>query len=210
MEDLKSVCSCTAISCDPFHIKAKRQLRKSRRRDTLETEETLGTRCSTRMRWYSSESLGQKTPIPHRQSCELLQVRQQQKKASSEKPKKSHRKATEKAGSVHDLRRYAVSSMLKVPPQYTNFDNYQARLPLEVQPKPVKSEDTASAVTVIQSDTVVANGQVGTKNPFGKLIKLANCWTIFGNNAPPYDNDNVEFEEGLQLEVMSRSKRVSL
>ena len=31
-------------------------------------------------------------------------------------------KTSEKAGSVHDLRRCAVSSLLRVPPQYTTFN----------------------------------------------------------------------------------------
>ena len=40
LEDIQSVCSCTALTCDPFHIKAKSRLKRSRR-DTLETEEDL-------------------------------------------------------------------------------------------------------------------------------------------------------------------------
>ena len=40
LEDIQSVCSCTALTCDPFHIKAKSRLKRSRR-DTMETEEDL-------------------------------------------------------------------------------------------------------------------------------------------------------------------------
>ena len=70
MEDVRSVCSCTAF--DPFHIKAKRRLKKAakaarKRRGTLETEDTLGgTRCSTTMKWYSTDSLhtnAQRSPV---------------------------------------------------------------------------------------------------------------------------------------------------
>ena len=70
VEDVRSVCSCTAF--DPFHIKAKRRLKKAakaarKRRGTLETEDTLGgTRCSTTMKWYSTDSLHtntQRSPV---------------------------------------------------------------------------------------------------------------------------------------------------
>ena len=72
VEDVRSVCSCTAF--DPFHIKAKRRLKKAakaarqHRRETLETEDTLGggTRCSTTMKWYSTDSLhtnAQRSPV---------------------------------------------------------------------------------------------------------------------------------------------------
>ena len=35
-DDVRSVCSCTALSCDPFHIRAKSRLKQSkyRRRDS--------------------------------------------------------------------------------------------------------------------------------------------------------------------------------
>ena len=36
-----------------------------------------------------------------------------------------------RAGSIHDLRRHAVSNLLKVPPQYTTFESTQ-RMPLHV------------------------------------------------------------------------------
>ena len=57
------------------------------------------------------------------------------KKGDSKCPKepKTPLSASEKAGSVHDLRRCAVSSLLRVPPQYTTFNERpRPRLPLQV------------------------------------------------------------------------------
>ena len=69
VEDVRSVCSCTAF--DPFRIKARRRLKKAaraarnQRRGTMETEDTLGgTRCSTTMKWYSTDSLHTKPQSP--------------------------------------------------------------------------------------------------------------------------------------------------
>ena len=68
-DDVRSVCSCTALTCDPFHIRAKSRLKRQNRRDTLGTLETEdiggGTRCSTTMKWYSTDSLhtAQRSPI---------------------------------------------------------------------------------------------------------------------------------------------------
>ena len=46
--------------------------------------------------------------------------------------------ASEKAGSVHDLRRCAVSSLLRVPPQYTTFNERPRPTPLPVQVQAIK------------------------------------------------------------------------
>ena len=47
--------------------------------------------------------------------------------------------ASEKAGSVHDLRRCAVSSLLRVPPQYTTFNE---------RPRPPKPLPKSVAIQV--------------------------------------------------------------
>ena len=53
LEDIQSVCSCTALTCDPFHIKAKSRLKRSRR-DTMETEEDLqgGLKFGKKQYWH--------------------------------------------------------------------------------------------------------------------------------------------------------------
>ena len=76
------------------------------------------------------------------QSCEMTRVVKNvqktsgvNKKGDSKCPKepKTPLSASEKAGSVHDLRRCAVSSLLRVPPQYTTFNERpRPRLPLQV------------------------------------------------------------------------------
>lgn len=185
VEDIRSVCSCTAF--DPFRIKAKRRLkkaakaaRKNNRRATLETEaDTLGgTRCSTTMKWYSTDSLhtnAQRSPVAV-QSCEMTRVVKNvqktsgvNKKGDSKCPKgpKKPLSASEKAGSVHDLRRCAVSSLLRVPPQYTTFNERpRPRLPLQVN-KAFKdfSSNSKDQVIVLQTEDIELDSQAEIMPP---------------------------------------------
>jgi len=184
VEDVRSVCSCTAF--DPFRIKARRRLKKAaraarnQRRGTMETEDTLGgTRCSTTMKWYSTDSLHTKPQSPVAvQSCEMTRVVKnvQKSPAGGGGAKiKSELKCqnivvnrpippSEKAGSVHDLRRCAVSSLLRVPPQYTTF-NERPRppkpLPKSVAVQVQSIKDLNDQVIVLQTEDIELESQDG-------------------------------------------------
>lgn len=184
VEDVRSVCSCTAF--DPFRIKARRRLKKAaraarnQRRGTMETEDTLGgTRCSTTMKWYSTDSLHTKPQSPVAvQSCEMTRVVKnvQKSPAGGGGAKiKSELKCqnivvnrpippSEKAGSVHDLRRCAVSSLLRVPPQYTTF-NERPRppkpLPKSVAVQVQSIKDLNDQVIVLQTEDIELESQEG-------------------------------------------------
>ncbi len=187
MGDVRSVCSCS-LTCEPFRWRQRKRerLRGGRAASINESEAaevaaaaagTYGSdlnnrRCSTAMRWYSSDSLQTSCPTPKppsydrrlasrmsrprpgspvdKSGCEIRPPVStivtthggggkcvSGKKSSSKKKGVAKKKAAaaavvsaqQKAGSVHDLRRCAVSSLLKVPPQYTMFESKQ-RLPL--------------------------------------------------------------------------------
>ena len=120
----------------------------------------LGTRCSTTMKWYSTDSLyttaAQRSPINANNHPEISQMSQvvmsEMAKSSKNNLVIIHKKNSvkssststqqhqnnqnnyirSKAGSIHDLRRCAVSNLLKVPPQYTTFESTQ-RMPLQIK-----------------------------------------------------------------------------
>ncbi len=68
------------------------------------------------------------------------------------KNKKDKVSKTEKAGSVHDLRRFAVSSLLKVPPQYTTFNH-------ETQRQPFRLQDHQSVIVTAEENHTNQNHQ---------------------------------------------------
>ena len=63
-----------------------------------------------------------------------------------------------KAGSVHDMRRCAVSSLLRVPPQYTTFNEKKPRLPLHVTIK-ASGKDHKDQVIVLQTEDIELDSQ---------------------------------------------------
>ena len=195
-EDLRSVCSCTAVGCDPFHLRQKRRLKE--RRNTLETEETLGdgpigTRCSTRMKWYSTDSLHTTQRSPLKQSCDHLKL-----EAVLPKSARAAVPRSEKAGSLHDLRRHGVSSLLRVPPQYTNFTETRPRLPLQLQ---VEKKNQVVISNEIDHNHHVMTGN-GANNPLGKLLKWAR--RVKRRNGSSIDAEYNE--DGLPLEELDRVK----
>ena len=187
-DDIRSVCSCTAVGCDPFHLKRKKRLKE--RRNTLETEETPNeTRCSTRMKWYSTDSLHTSQRSPLKQSCDHLKIEAVSKRAAVPR--------SEKAGSLHDLRRHGVSSLLRVPPQYTNFTETRPRLPLQIEKKnQVITMNDDHAHHVIGH----AHAQHG-RGPVGKLLKWAR--RLKKRNSAIEAEFN---EDGLPLEELDRVK----
>ena len=199
-EELRSVCSCTAVGCDPFHLRQKRRLKE--RRNTLDTEnETLGdgiglneTRCSTRMKWYSTDSLHTSHRSPLKQSCDHLKIEPVKARVAGVHAVPR----SEKAGSLHDLRRHGVSSLLRVPPQYTNFTETRPRLPLQFQ-----VEKKSQVVTVTNEHHQNHHNVMNTsraKNPVRKLLK----WARRVKNGSSIDAECNE--EGLPLEEMDRVK----
>ena len=64
----------------------------------------------------------------------------------------------QKAGSVHDMRRCAVSSLLRVPPQYTTFNEKKPRLPLHVTIK-ASGKDHNDQVIVLQTEDIELDSQ---------------------------------------------------
>ena len=147
---------------------------------------------------------------------------------SNKKSKKNP--AQEKAGSVHDLRRCAVSSLLRVPPQYTTF-NETKRLPLNASEYKdqvivlqsekvnlVARQDSTSRQTADSShflenhnskqDFVMING-----SGFSRMFKLAKKWTC-GTHGNPEDPGAGGSDLDLQLEELQnsadRQKRASL
>lgn len=117
------------------------------------------------------------------------------------KPKNSSSNS-EKAGSIHDLRRCAVSSLLKVPPQYTNF-NDKPRPPFRLQDHQVihvANQDIEKTETG-SARFVLVNGL-----SMSKILKMAKNWTNFQQN-----NENSEGQEDFPLkEMQDRQKRASL
>ena len=178
------MCSCTAVACDPFQLRKKARLKA--RRHTLETEETLNeTRCSTRMKWYSTDSLHTAQRSPLKQSCDELKI---------EVAKRAAVPRSEKAGSLHDLRRHGVSSLLRVPPQYTNFTETRPRLPLQIEKK---------NQVITMNDTEHIHHVIGHRGPVGKLLKWARRLKKRQNGS----NFDAECnEEGLPLEELDRVK----
>ena len=194
-EDLRSVCSCTAVGCNPFLLHRKGRLKE--RRNTLETEETLGgTRCSTRMKWYSTDSLHTIHCSPIKQSCDHLTL-------EVVMPKSVHTAVPrpEKAGSLHDLRRHGVSSLLRVPPQYTNFTETRPRLPLQFQVEK-KNQVVISNLDHNHLHVMTNTRNSGTNNPLGKLLKWAR--RIKRHNGSSIDAEYNE--DGLPLEDLDRVK----
>ena len=148
---------------------------------------------------------------------------------STKKSKKNS--AQEKAGSVHDLRRCAVSSLLRVPPQYTTF-NETKRLPLNaseykdqviilqsekvnlVTPhdsaRRLQTADSSHCLEnhISQQDFVMMNG-----TGFSRMFKLAKKWTcgMHGNHEDP---NGLGSDLDLPLEELQnsadRQKRASL
>ena len=148
---------------------------------------------------------------------------------SNKKSKKNS--AQEKAGSVHDLRRCAVSSLLRVPPQYTTF-NETKRLPLNaseykdqviilqsekvnlVTPhdsaRRLQTADSSQCLEnhIGQQDFVMING-----TGFSRMFKLAKKWTcgMHGNHEDP---NGLGSDLDLPLEELQnsadRQKRASL
>ena len=63
MQEIRSVCSCTCNSCNPFQQINRREIdvnpldQANNEFNTLAGEKIGGLRCSTTMRWYSTESL---------------------------------------------------------------------------------------------------------------------------------------------------------
>ena len=130
--------------------------------------------------------------------------------------------SSEKAGSVHDLRRFAVSSLLKVPPQYTTFN--------EPQRQPFRLQDHQQQLPASVRGSEDLNNQSSNEedpkfvlvNTFkvAEFFKAAKCWTLQKNPARYHDNENNSFEdddhdyEDFPLEEMqatdSRQKRASL
>ena len=126
----------------------------------------------------------------------------------------------DKAGSIHDLRRCAVSNLLKVPPQYTTFESTQ-RMPLNLQIKTDQkrsksniAEDANDDVMVIQTDMiresndsgklVLVNGILPSKSPLrAKLAHWTKClWT----NPKTLDNPSDGDAEQLPLEELGRHR----
>ena len=106
------------------------------------------------MKWYSTDSLYTAQRSPINAPGEISQMSQVTEMAnyattsksltsknnlviihkknsvkSSSNQHQKHNYYRSKAGSIHDLRRCAVSNLLKVPPQYTTFESTQ-RMPL--------------------------------------------------------------------------------
>jgi hypothetical protein len=187
---------------------------------TIETEDNCRTpgRCSTKMKWYSTDSLHTTCQLPQspiHQSCEMNQINsiashtKVAKKSAAKKQPKVVKRPQVKAESVHDLRRCAVSSLVKVPPQFTTLR--PQRLPLQVEAilKEAAAKNQVIDVETSRQDRFfLANGT----NPFGRFLKLAKSWTSRFD-----DPDNSELEENLPLEELDRphnqvdnQKRVSL
>ena len=144
--------------------------------------------------------------------------------AKNAKKAKKKPNPSEKAGSVHDLRRCAVSSLLKVPPQYTTF-NETRRLPLTVGYNPNSNPDSQQVI-VLNSERVnlmVENHaqneqqreQVVLVNGFSlaRIFKLAKKWTFRTKNdgdCEGADGSDADLPlEDLQ-DSANRQKRASL
>ena len=220
-EDVRSVCSCTALNCDPFHLKAKSRL-KRQSRDTLNTEDIdVGTRCSTTMKWYSTDSLhtAQRSPIFVPETCCSTSDVNNDNHVQSKKNlviihAKNQSKSPNdvKAGSIHDLRRCAVSNLLKVPPQYTTFESTQ-RMPLHVtvNTKHKAFRQPSDEVMVIQTDVVhdnatttppggsssvvLVNGILPGKSHLAKLVHWTKSWTSRATNNIDNQSEHLPLEE---------------
>ena len=147
----------------------------------------METRCSTRMKWYSTDSLHTSHRSPLKQSCDHLKI--EPVKARAAVPR------SEKAGSLHDLRRHGVSSLLRVPPQYTNFTETRPRLPLQLQ---VEKQSQVIMNEHHSHHHVMNNSRA--KNPIRKLLK----WARRVKNGSSIDAECNE--DGLPLEEMDRVK----
>ena len=82
--------------------------------------------------------------------------------SSSKNNQKNNYYRINKAGSIHDLRRCAVSNLLKVPPQYTTFESTQ-RMPLHVQQIKTNNKVNHNHTNPVDSDP--AGGKIIRKNP---------------------------------------------
>ena len=115
------------------------------------------------MKWYSTDSLytAQRSPInapgeisqmsqvtemanyatksSTKNNLVIIHKKNSVKSSLSQKNNQKHNYYRSKAGSIHDLRRCAVSNLLKVPPQYTTFESTQ-RMPLHVHHQQIKTK----------------------------------------------------------------------
>ena len=68
MQEIRSVCSCTCNSCNPFQQVNRREMdinpldQDNNEFNTNRADEMGDLRCSTTMRWYSTESLRTTSP----------------------------------------------------------------------------------------------------------------------------------------------------
>lgn len=138
-------------------------------------------------------------------------------KSNSAAVAKASKQNSEKAGSVHDLRRFAVSSLLKVPPQYTTFN--------EPQRQPFRLQDHQQPMAAAREQDLIQSSNQEEEPKFvlvnslkvSNFFKAAKCWTLQSNRHNYHDDqDDDTFNadhEDFPLEDMQatdRQKRASL